>query len=139
MASVLWLAFSSFRQWNTLVAEKSISHQAPFFPRAASDWVSKERFLLNIQSTWIELNDNLNEMLKFIGIYGFILLPPGWTSFKSTTNDATKHPEFVKLLVGDYSYFAFALVLIMQFAAKIGVAGMPNIFIGEVFPCKLVY
>lgn len=59
-------------------------------------------------------------------------------SFKGITN-AIKNPEFIRQRVGNYSYVAFALVLIMQFSAKIGVAGMPIMFIGEVFPFKWVF
>lgn len=57
-------------------------------------------------------------------------------SFKEFPNDFSKSPEFVRNFVGNYSYIALALVLIMQFCAKIGIAGMPIMLVGEVFPFK---
>lgn len=76
------------------------------------------------------------DFFLFSGIYGFILLPPGWMSFKTAMNDENKKVEYVHQLVGNYGWIAFALILIMQFSAKIGPQGQPNMFVGEVFPYK---
>lgn len=68
-----------------------------------------------------------------LGIYGFILFPSGWTSFGEHTPDTY---EYIRRIVGNYGYLALALILIMQFAAKFGVYGLPNVFNSELFPLK---
>lgn len=40
--------------------------------------------------------------------------------------------------LGNYSYVALILILIMQFALNIGIANVAFILIGEVFPFKWV-
>lgn len=57
-------------------------------------------------------------------------------SFTESSNDFSQNPEYIRKFVGNYSFIALALVLIMQFFARIGVAGMPMMFVGEVFPFK---
>lgn len=44
--------------------------------------------------------------------------------------------EFIRNEVGNYSYVALGLYLIMQFVTKLGVFGLPHIFTSEVFPLK---
>lgn len=79
-------------------------------------------------------NRNSNIFLKmivdFTGVYGFILLPPGWTSFKKNSDDTLISLEQIREMVGDYNYLALALVLIMQFGTKIGLAGIPYMYLG---------
>lgn len=74
--------------------------------------------------------------MQFVGIYGFIFFPSGWTSFRKVPNDGSNKYEDIRQIVGNYSYVALALVLTMQFATKFGVAGMPHMFVSEVFPLK---
>lgn len=64
------------------------------------------------------------------------MLPPGWMSFKKSDDDPTKNLDYVRKIVGNYSYIAIILIVIMQFSARIGVAGMSHLFLGEVFPFK---
>lgn len=72
-------------------------------------------------------------LLCFSGIYGFIFLPDGWTSFGENTPEQYAH---LKSTVGNYSYLAFGLLLIMEFSTRIGVFGLPHTYMGEVFPLK---
>lgn len=81
------------------------------------------------------LNFSITNFIWVLGIYGFIFLPFGWTSFRKSPNESDKF-EYIRGVVGDYGYVALALLLIMQFATKIGVSGLPHIFVSEVFPFK---
>lgn len=81
--------------------------------------------------------ENVNT-LKIPGIYGFILLPSGWTSFRKYPFESSDKFDYIRGVVGDYGYIALALMLVMQFATKIGVSGLPHIFVSEVFPFKWV-
>lgn len=74
--------------------------------------------------------------MAIVGIYGFVLLPPGWTSFRNHPYESSDKFDYIRGVVGDYGYVALALMLIMQFATKIGVSGLPHIFVSEVFPFK---
>lgn len=66
----------------------------------------------------------------FVGIYGFVFLPPGWTSLNHyETNE-------IHEMVGNYGYLALVLVFIMQFCTKMGVGGATLLLVGEVFPFK---
>ena len=69
----------------------------------------------------------------FTGIYGFIFLPSGWTSFGDYTPDQYAN---TKNIVGNFSYLALGLIIIMVFATRIGVFGLPHTYMGEVFPLK---
>lgn len=70
------------------------------------------------------------------GVYGFILLPFGWTSFNTSTNATNNNFDTIKESVGDYGYIAFVLFLVLQFAHKIGVHALARAVMGEVFPFK---
>lgn len=70
------------------------------------------------------------------GIYGFVLFPPGWKSFQQHPTDSADKYEYIRGVVGNYSYFALGLYLTMQFVTKIGVAGLPHMFTSEVFPLR---
>lgn len=72
------------------------------------------------------------------GIYGFVFFPTGWTSFRKYDYESADKYEFIRGVVGNYSYLALVLILTMQFAAKIGVTGLPHMFASEVFPFKYV-
>lgn len=63
-------------------------------------------------------------------------MPPGWTSFRDLPYESANKFDYIRGVVGDYGYLALALILIMQFSTKIGVAGLPHIFVSEVFPFK---
>lgn len=72
-----------------------------------------------------------------LGIYGFKFFPSGWSSFEPHSN-ITSHSnsEYMQEVVGNYSYFALAMFLIMQFFICYGVSSIPNIMMSEVFPFK---
>lgn len=70
------------------------------------------------------------------GIYGFVFFPRGWTSFRKYPHESTNSYEFIRGIVGNYSYLALGLILTMQFATKIGVSGLPHMFASEIFPFK---
>lgn len=67
---------------------------------------------------------------SYLGIYGFILFPPGLSSFH--LNGLTDMRD----KVGNYGILALALVLIIQFFTKIGINGAVQLMFGEVFPFK---
>lgn len=73
---------------------------------------------------------------QFTGIYGFVFFPLGWSSFRKYPYESSSKFDYIRSTVGDYGYIALALILIMQFATKIGVSGLPHIFVSEVFPFK---
>lgn len=68
----------------------------------------------------------------YLGIYGFILFPPGMRSFD--LNGLTDMRD----KVGNYGILALALVLIIQFFTKIGINGAVQLLFGEIFPKKLI-
>lgn len=78
-------------------------------------------------------SDSIHQFQSVTGIYGFILFPPGWTTFGDHTPETYK---YIRQIVGNYSYLALALILLMQFAAKFGVYGLPNVYNSESFPMK---
>lgn len=67
------------------------------------------------------------------GIFGFVFLPPGWTSFENKTPERY---EYIQSVVGNYGYLALGLMLLMQFGARFGIFGLPQTYLGEVFPLK---
>ncbi|XP_031634375.1 facilitated trehalose transporter Tret1-like [Contarinia nasturtii] len=71
-----------------------------------------------------------------LGIYGYVFCPPGWSSFQDNPEEAPIKYNYIRSVVGDYGYLALALILVMQFATKIGVSGLPHIYVSEVFPLK---
>lgn len=70
------------------------------------------------------------------GVYGFIVLPSSWTSFKEHPEEPLPNMEHIRQIVGNCGYFALALVLLMQFSSRIGLSGIGYVFVGEVFPFK---
>lgn len=72
---------------------------------------------------------------KNSGVYGFVLLPPGWTSF-SHPDESPPNFESIQQMVGNYSYLALAMILMIQFCTRIGLAGIITMYIGEIFPFK---
>lgn len=70
--------------------------------------------------------------IYFPGIFGFVFLPAGWTSFQ---NDATQF-ESVKGMVGSFGYLALVLFLTLQFASRVGFHSLSAIIMGEVFPFR---
>lgn len=74
------------------------------------------------------------------GIYGFAYFPPGWSSFEvernATATTPTETPIHIEQFVGNASYIAIVLFLIMQFCTSIGVSSVPNIMMSEIFPLK---
>lgn len=75
-------------------------------------------------------------MLSFLGIYGFILLPHGWISFKRQPNEAPINPDYVKSMVGNLGYFVPIAFIMMRFFTKTGIDSMPSMYSGEIFPFK---
>lgn len=57
-------------------------------------------------------------------------------SFQQHPSDSIDKYEYIRSVVGNYSYLALGLYLTMQFVTKIGVAGLPHMFASEVFPLK---
>lgn len=72
----------------------------------------------------------------YIGIYGFVFLPSGWTSFIEGDSNGRDKIEHIKQLVGNYSYLALAMIFIMNFTTRFAIGSMPSIFASEVFPFK---
>lgn len=73
-----------------------------------------------------------------IGVYGFVLLPLGWNSAHDITTIFTNDSEYIRNIVGDWNYFALAMLMIMQFCVAIGVSSVPYLLMGEVFPFRYV-
>lgn len=67
------------------------------------------------------------------GVFGFVLLPSGWISFENKTPDRY---EYIQNIVGKYGYLALGILLFMQFGARFGIFGLPQTYLGEVFPMK---
>ncbi|XP_055299314.1 facilitated trehalose transporter Tret1-like [Sitodiplosis mosellana] len=78
---------------------------------------------------------------------GFTFFPStDWSSFEmaspssasnSTITSSSMNATALRESVGNYSYLALALILIMQFAVNSGISMVPFILISEVFPFKL--
>lgn len=69
-----------------------------------------------------------------LGIYIFILIEPsGWTSFKRP-NGPPLNLDVAREMVGNYGYLALLFILLMQFCSRIGVGGIPYVYMGECFP-----
>lgn len=64
---------------------------------------------------------------RFTGIYGFLKLPPGWTSFSSRT-DSTVTIEG--------SYFPMIMVIMVNFFTASGISPVPSALLSEMFPFK---
>lgn len=77
--------------------------------------------------------------IRLLGVYGFVFLPSGWRSFKQGPNEPPKDPELIRKWVGNYSYLALILVLVMRFCSKAGVDVMSTMYTGEVYPFKYVF
>lgn len=71
-----------------------------------------------------------------LGIYGFVFLPSGWTSFIEGDSNGREKVEHIRKIVGNYSYFALAMIFIMNFTTRFAIGSMPSIFASEVFPFK---
>lgn len=69
-----------------------------------------------------------------VGGIGFAFFPPDWTSFQIPSNATNSTVVYDSL--GNYSYLALALILMMQFAANMGISIVPIMLISEVFPFK---
>lgn len=67
------------------------------------------------------------------GVFGYIFFPLGWTSFE---NKNPERYEYIQSVVGNYGYLALGLLLLMQFGARFGIFGLPQTYLGEVFPLK---
>lgn len=79
---------------------------------------------------------NAARILSILGIYGFILFPSGWISFKRQANEPPIDSEHVKSLVGNLGYFVPIAFVLMRFFTKTGIDSMPAMYSGEVFPFK---
>lgn len=79
---------------------------------------------------------NILKQNQFLGIYGWLYFPRGWTSVDISTNDGMKNLESIRETVGAYNYFALAMFLIMQFCVSVGVSSIPYFLLSEVFPFK---
>lgn len=72
-----------------------------------------------------------------LGVYGMVFLPVGWTSFiEDDGTNSQERVEHIKHIVGNYSYFALAIIFIMNFTTRFAIGSMPSIFASEVFPFK---
>lgn len=71
-----------------------------------------------------------------LGVYGFVFFPLGWISFQKDPNDTPMDPEHIRKMVGNNGYLALILILIMKFFGRIGLNGILNLYIGEIFPYK---
>lgn len=75
-----------------------------------------------------------------LGIFGFVFLPSGFSSFDIASNNATlvNSTDFsdIRKSIGHYSYLPLALILIMQFFITIGITTIPQLLTSEVFPFK---
>lgn len=61
-----------------------------------------------------------------LSIYGFKFFPSGWSSYDSNTNITSRsNAEFIEETVGNWSYFALAMFLIMQFSISLGGSSIP--------------
>lgn len=90
-----------------------------------------------MKSSGISLPTQYSHFIWLIlGVYGFVLLPPGWTSFKLDSNQQLNDPEYIRNLVGNYSYLALILILVIKFCGKTSVDFMFFMYVGEVFPYK---
>lgn len=94
-------------------------------------------FCMMMEPIWGRTN-HFQKYFSFQGIYGYILFPKGWMSFQQHPTDSANKHEYIRSVVGNYSYLALGLYLTMQFVTKIGVAGLPHMFSSEVFPLKYV-
>lgn len=75
-----------------------------------------------------------------LGIFGFVFLPSGFSSFDIASNNATlvNSTDFgdIRKSIGHYSYLPLALILIMQFFITIGITTIPQLLTSEVFAFK---
>lgn len=135
--SLCWLlwpvccrVFSWLQQWRNSVVDHFIWHRPLWWFCAASHWVSSNE----ASDIGIRLNFETYFLIWIPpGVYGFILLPTGWSSFGDHTPETY---AYIRQTVGNYSYLALALILLMQFSAKFGVYGLPNVYNSESFPMK---
>lgn len=74
--------------------------------------------------------------LIVLGIFGFIFLPTGFSSFDIASKNVTLVNSTDFSHIGRYSYLPLALILIMQFFITIGITTMPSLLTSEVFPFK---
>lgn len=63
----------------------------------------------------------------FKGVFGFVNLPSGWTSFNRQPDEVT---EIVP------SYFPLAMFVLMGFGTTVGVSSVPWMLLSELFPFK---
>lgn len=75
-----------------------------------------------------------------LGVFGFVFLPSGFSSFDIASNNATlgnlTNFGATRESIGRYSYLPLALILIMQFFITIGITTIPSLLTSEVFPFK---
>lgn len=70
------------------------------------------------------------------GLIGFQYFPSHWTSFQIASNHNQTNSTTFQASIGNSSYLALALILIMRFANNIGIAMLPFMLISEIFPFK---
>lgn len=88
-----------------------------------------EQFLKIMESIMI---DSL-----FAGVYGFMELPVGKSSFQyDAANQTTNALDITEDSSDQHRYFAMMIFMLMQFCVTMGVSSIPNIMLGEVFPFK---
>lgn len=75
--------------------------------------------------------------MVFLGAYGFVFFPLGWTSFKNDPNEPAKDPGKIRQMVGNFNFIALGLVLLAKFCGKAGTDVMSFFYVGEVYPFKM--
>lgn len=68
-----------------------------------------------------------------LGIYGYIFLPSGWTSFDE--HDTSEYKR-IQNNVGGYGTVALAIIFLMNFITRFAIGSIPGIVASEVFPFK---
>lgn len=74
--------------------------------------------------------------LFLVGIYGIVLFPPNWSSFKNPADPSIPNFQVIKNIAGNYGYLAFALMFILNFFTSVGLNAVPPIVHAEVFSFK---
>lgn len=69
-------------------------------------------------------------------MYGWFFFPSGWSSIDTDIKNATHNVEVMRETVGNFSYFAIVMFMLMQFCVSVGVSSVPYILISEIFPFK---
>lgn len=79
---------------------------------------------------------NLFWNLSLTGIYGIVLFPPNWTSFKNPADSNIPNFPLIRNIVGNYGYLAFTLMFVLHFFTSVGLNAVPPIVHAEVFSFK---